>query len=315
MTKKKFILISTVVGFVLFASFFVFADFTGNLLPVSDGSYLQWTPKSGVIHYTNVDESVCNGVTDYNYTMTTGSRDSYHVDISSIPTGSTITQIDIMPCASQNSMGGFFTKMDVFYRFNGANSIDAGNYSLTGITPSSLATTTFGNLSLQKNATGQLEIGVVLTSGNKGIRLSRIATRIYHTSTNPTPTPPLDSTPPLDIGADVSTLNQLEDSGAIYRDDGIADDALKIFKNHNLNSIRLRILVNPPDGYNDLSNLLTMAQRIKSLGFKFLLDFHYADIGTDGGNQTPPSAWSNYNLASMKNAVYQHTKDTLNALK
>ena len=162
----------------------VTADVTGALLPQSDGVYTQWTPKTGTSHFAMVDESVCNGTTDYNFTPTSGNRDSYGIGVASstVPNGAVITQIAIRPCASRNnSGGGGSATLDVFYRFGGVDSADAGAYALpAGTTPSELATTTFSSLALLQTSTSTLEIGAVYSAGNKGIRLSRIATTITY---------------------------------------------------------------------------------------------------------------------------------------
>lgn len=156
------------------------ATITAN--PTGVGTYNAWTPSTGSTHYTLVDESSCNGVTDYVSTTTTGTRDSYTVSVSGIPNASTITAIAIRPCASRASGGGAGTGvLNVFYRLNGINSADSGAYAITGTTPTNLATTTFSGLSVVKNGSTTLEIGAVFTSGNKGARLSKIATVITYT--------------------------------------------------------------------------------------------------------------------------------------
>ncbi|MBX4192111.1 hypothetical protein KW798_01360, partial [Candidatus Parcubacteria bacterium] len=175
------------IGIFLFSQI-AFAASTSSLLPNSDGNYLQWTPSTGVTHFTLVDESSCNGTTDYNFTTTVGNRDSYGVSLGSVPNNATITSIDIAPCASRNTAGGVNPTMDVFYRYNGGDSSDSGAYSLTGTTPTNLATTTFGSLALTKSSTSTLEIGAVLSSGVRGARLSRIATIITYTPAAPTVT-------------------------------------------------------------------------------------------------------------------------------
>lgn len=159
----------------------VLADSTGSLLPSSNGTYLQWTQKTGTTHYTMVDETTCNGTTDYNSTNIVGNRDSYGVSITSIPSGSTITAIEITPCASRNRRGNGSATMNVFYRFNGVDNVDAGNYSLTGTTPMQLAATTFSGLSHIRGSTSTLQIGAILSAGTKGARLSRIAAVVTYT--------------------------------------------------------------------------------------------------------------------------------------
>lgn len=159
----------------------VLANVTSILRPSSDGAYLQWASKTGTTHYVMVDESTCNGTTDYNFTNTIGARDSYGINLASVPNGSTITAIEITPCASRNNKRGGSATMNVFYRWGGVDSADAGNYALTGTTPVQLAATTFSGLSLVRGASSNLQIGAVLSAGNKGARLSRIAVVITHT--------------------------------------------------------------------------------------------------------------------------------------
>ena len=75
-------------------------------------------------------------------------------------------------------------------------------------------------------------------------------------------------------GADVGWLNQLENNGVTWVDDyGYTKDALQILKDHGIDSIRLRLFVNPPSnftwekndgtscflGYSDATALLYMA--------------------------------------------------------
>lgn len=160
------------------------ADSLGPVTPTSDGFYLQWSPSGGSTHYTLVDESSCNGTTDYVSETSIGQRDSFGINLSSIPDGATITQIDITPCASKHQNGGSNSTMNVFYRYNGVNSADAGSYSLTGTTPVALATTSFSGLSHVKSSSSTLQIGAVLSAGNKGARLSRMATQVTYTLLN-----------------------------------------------------------------------------------------------------------------------------------
>ena len=169
----------------------VFAASSSELKPISDGSYRQWTPKSGTVHFTMVDEAVCNGETDYNYTNIVGQRDSYFVNLASIPNGSKITEIAITPCASKNKSGKGTVEMDVFYRFTATRSFDAGDYLLTDIKPipKPLPMTVFSSLSYTKNASSSLELGVVYSSGTKGVRLSNVFGVLTYTAPTPTPTP------------------------------------------------------------------------------------------------------------------------------
>lgn len=159
-----------------------FAATTATLLPTGEGTNLAWTPSTGLTHYTTVDESSCNGTTDYVSETTVGDRDAYTVSLASVPLNATITNIALTPCASRNSSGSGSATLNVFYRYNAVASADAGAYALpTGTTPVALGTTNFGSLSLVKKSTSTLEIGAVYTAGTKGIRLSRMATVLTYT--------------------------------------------------------------------------------------------------------------------------------------
>lgn len=166
----------------------VIAATTGFLFPTGDGYYTQWTPKTGTTHYTQIDEDPCNGTTDYVYTNSSGTKDSFVISLSSVPNGSIISSIDIVPCASQNKTGATSSVMNVFYRFNGVDSSNSGNYNLSGTVPQVLSTTTFNSLNLVKTSSSTLEIGVVLSSGTKGARLSNIKANLIYDSLPAAPT-------------------------------------------------------------------------------------------------------------------------------
>lgn len=160
----------------------VFADQTGTLLPVADGTYKNWSPKTGTLNFAMVDEAICNGQSDYTFTQTVGSRDSYALNLTAVPNGSTITAINITPCASRNSNSkGGSVVLDVFYRLNNQNSTDLGLYNLSGAVPRLLAPTMFSNLGTVKTSSSTLEIGAVLKSGTKGARLSQLSGGVNYT--------------------------------------------------------------------------------------------------------------------------------------
>ena len=116
-------------------------------------------------------------------------------------------------------------------------------------------------------------------------------------------------------GTDNSFLQQIEDNGGVFKENGTIKDPLLILKDHNINYIRLRLWNNPPGGYNNLAKLLIMAKRIKQLNMKFLLDFHYSDSWADPGKQSKPAAWINLDSISLGDSLYNFTKDVLTSLK
>jgi hypothetical protein len=184
--RKSLIMRKTLfLGFcvLLTAAGVAYAAGTGYLAPVGNGTYQDLTPVGSASRFENVDDSpACNGLTDYNETFVVGDRDSYFIDISSIPNGSLVTQIDIVPCASRASVLPGGAKMKVFAIVDSAQSADKGNYSIglgAGNTPIRLATTTiFTNFI--KTATTTVQIGAVLSDTAGGLRLGGIRGRLVY---------------------------------------------------------------------------------------------------------------------------------------
>ncbi len=136
----------------------------------------------------------------------------------------------------------------------------------------------------------------------------------------PTPVPTQAPTnPPSDgfvKGADVGWLQQMESQGIKFYDDaGVQKDCLVILKEHGINAIRLRTWVNPSGGWCNKDNTIVMAKRIKDMGFKFMLDFHYADSWADPGKQPKPAAWASLSFTDLCQRVYDYTYDVMNGLK
>ena len=107
------------------------------------------------------------------------------------------------------------------------------------------------------------------------------------------------------LGADISTLTQVEQRGGIFRDAGKADDAISIFRRHGWNCFRLRLFVNP-NGRGGVINSLdftrALAKRIKASGATFLLDIHYSDTWADPQHQVKPAAWKDMDFDAMESA-------------
>jgi arabinogalactan endo-1,4-beta-galactosidase len=124
------------------------------------------------------------------------------------------------------------------------------------------------------------------------------------------------------LGADISWVQQQEDKGLHFSDNGSKKDVLSILSDNGFNWIRLRLFVDPKaekgysrDGYCDLEHTMQMARRIRSAGMKFLLDFHYSDNWADPGKQFTPSAWQDLQGTALEDQVFDYTKTTLEAFK
>ena len=117
-------------------------------------------------------------------------------------------------------------------------------------------------------------------------------------------------------GADVSWITEMEQNGKkFYNANGKATECMALLRDLGMNSIRLRVWVNPEDGWNGKNDVVAKAWRAQQLGMRLMIDFHYSDTWADPSKQGVPAAWKNYDFEQMKQAVADHTKDVLNALK
>ena len=113
------------------------------------------------------------------------------------------------------------------------------------------------------------------------------------------------------MGADVSFLAQAEHEGVVFKDGGTPHPGLQILKDHGYNWIRLRLFHTPTQLPNDLPYTIALAKDAKKLGFKFLLDYHYADDWADPGKQPTPKAWQGKSHQELVEAVFDYTRDTM----
>ena len=137
----------------------------------------------------------------------------------------------------------------------------------------------------------------------------------------PQPLPPVTREMAFDlpvVGADISWVQQQEDRGTVFSDNGIQKDVLEILKDNGFNWIRLRLFTDPtakdgysPEGYCGLEKTLEMAKRIKNAGLKLLLNFHYSDNWADPGKQYTPAAWKEYYGSGLEGQVYRYSNEVI----
>lgn len=117
-------------------------------------------------------------------------------------------------------------------------------------------------------------------------------------------------------GADVSWLTEMESNGLkFYNADGKSMECMSLLRDLGMNSIRLRVWVNPTEKWCGKDDVIAKAWRAQQLGMRLMIDFHYSDTWADPSKQGVPSAWKNYSFEEMKQAIASHTQDVLSALK
>ncbi len=159
---------------------------------------------------------------------------------------------------------------------------------------------------------GELEIGINLEAD--GVSWCEFdALKLYKT----------ESAPTFLKGGDISELTYVELNGGKYSfADGTEASCLDILEDNGFNLVRLRLYNDPgnadyepsrlmPAGIQDEQDILSLARRAKEKGMQILLSFHYSDYWTNGEDQNIPHEWVGMDLASLKTAVYEYTRDFL----
>lgn len=121
-------------------------------------------------------------------------------------------------------------------------------------------------------------------------------------------------------GMDLSSMWELEKCGARYFDHGVQKNILEIMKEHDIDTIRLRLWNDPyakdgasyGAGENNLEHVIWMGKQVTEAGMGVLLNFHYSDFWADPGKQIKPKAWAHMGVEELEQAVYDFT---LNSLK
>ncbi len=130
------------------------------------------------------------------------------------------------------------------------------------------------------------------------------------------------------FGHDLSYANEMEDCGAVFKENGQGKDIFQIFADRGTNLVRVRMWVDPvwqknllqPQGvkpqYSDLADVEKTMTRARAAGMQVLLDLHYSDFWADAGRQVIPARWKNvaYNNTALRDSVYNYTVGLLRTL-
>jgi arabinogalactan endo-1,4-beta-galactosidase len=125
------------------------------------------------------------------------------------------------------------------------------------------------------------------------------------------------------VGGDISLLPNYSKS-TFKTHDGTVMQPLELFKQEKLNTMRVRLFVDPskytasdkdPNACQDFDYVLSLAKQIKDAGFKFMLDFHYSDTWADPAKQWTPADWASLSDQELYERIYTYTKQVLQQLK
>jgi arabinogalactan endo-1,4-beta-galactosidase len=120
------------------------------------------------------------------------------------------------------------------------------------------------------------------------------------------------------LGADISGTTDLEHRGVQLRNaQGEPRECTALMRELGLNAVRLRVWVDPKEhgGFCDKADVVRMALRAKDWGMAVMIDFHYSDWWADPAQQNIPTAWKEMDYEQMKQALADHTRNVLTAIK
>ncbi len=121
---------------------------------------------------------------------------------------------------------------------------------------------------------------------------------------------------PFWLGGDISGTTADEARGHFTCDTlGNPRETTQLMKDYGMNATRLRVWVDPKDGFCSPEDVLRMAIRSRDLGMPVMIDFHYSDWWADPGKQNPPKAWLGKSVEETAKLLADHTKTTLQLLK
>lgn len=107
--------------------------------------------------------------------------------------------------------------------------------------------------------------------------------------------------------ADISFFPEMETAGVVFTNNGKTEDMLTTLKNAGCNTVRIRLWKNPAGGHSGLTEVKTLAARVKQAGLKVWLTVHYSDVWADPAVQTTPEEWKNLSFTDLKAAVASYT--------
>ena len=126
------------------------------------------------------------------------------------------------------------------------------------------------------------------------------------------------------LGADLSYVNTIEDSGGVYFDSsGIIVDPYQLFSNFGADIVRLRLWHSPENNTNfcgspitssDLQDVVESSQRARNLGMQVKLSIHYSDYFADPSKQQMPLAWQGLSDSDLLDSIFLYTYKVLEVL-
>lgn len=121
---------------------------------------------------------------------------------------------------------------------------------------------------------------------------------------------------PMISAVDISTYPEIAASlPTFYQADGQESSFLSILQENGVNTIRLRLWVNPVDGHAGLEEVKELSETVTSMGFDTWITLHYSDTWADPGQQITPLQWQGLSFHDLKDSVTAYTQQVVTELQ
>jgi len=115
---------------------------------------------------------------------------------------------------------------------------------------------------------------------------------------------------------DISQYPEISDSNPKFYDlEGNEKYFLNILKENGINTVRLRLWVNPNTEHSGFNEVKEFSKTLKSYGFKIWLTLHYSDTWADPAHQEVPKQWQGVSFNKLKDSVYNYTQEVVRELQ
>lgn len=107
---------------------------------------------------------------------------------------------------------------------------------------------------------------------------------------------------------DISRYPEIMLSNPVFYDQNNQEkDLLSILKENGVNTIRVKLWVDPADGHAGFAEVKQFSQTLHNKGFKTWLTVHYSDTWADPGNQETPARWQNLDYPNLLDSMSTYT--------
>jgi arabinogalactan endo-1,4-beta-galactosidase len=108
---------------------------------------------------------------------------------------------------------------------------------------------------------------------------------------------------------DISLYPEIMLSNPVFYDQNNQEnDMLNILKENGVNTIRLKLWVDPVDGHAGFAEVKQFSETLHSKGFKTWLTVHYSDTWANPGKQETPARWKNLDFERLKDSMKIYTE-------